>query len=156
MVDALKDIVGILDRLPQYTIWVLCGLLFYKVIIIGSWFSIIRLIINRSYAYLTRAVPEPPIQKVEISGRFVTTEPAYKEFLSTIDTLLMKRNYLRAPIKGSKANVIFDANHSYLNREDVLWLRHAIIRAADEEDLIIRKAIDEQKSMEEIKAELSK
>ena len=63
MIEALKEIVAIIEKLPHMALWILAGLLFYKVVIIGSWFGIAKLLIERTHSYLTRPpIPKPPEQ----------------------------------------------------------------------------------------------
>lgn len=59
MIDALKEIVVLVEKLPNIAIWILAGLLFYKVVVIGSWFGIAKLLIERSYSYLKLKAEEP-------------------------------------------------------------------------------------------------
>jgi len=62
MVEALKEVMGLVKEMPHYALWILAGLLAYKVIVIGSWVSVIRLALNHIYKILSKP-KEPNILK---------------------------------------------------------------------------------------------
>ena len=69
MVDAMKEIMDIIKQMPELAIWVLAGLLFYKVVIIGSWFGIARLVIIKLYdGYSKPRTTAPSLQPGGVSS----------------------------------------------------------------------------------------
>lgn len=54
MLQELKEILGIIKDLPHMVMWVLAGLLFYKVTIVGSIYGVIKLAIEKIYLVLTK------------------------------------------------------------------------------------------------------
>jgi len=51
MIEALKEVLTIIEKLPHMALWILAGLLFYKIVIIGSWFGIAKLLIERLHSF---------------------------------------------------------------------------------------------------------
>jgi hypothetical protein len=49
--DELQIIVNMVKTLPTFALWVLAGLLFYKVTVIGPIFGILRLLINKVFEW---------------------------------------------------------------------------------------------------------
>jgi hypothetical protein len=49
--DELQVIVNMVKTLPTLAIWVLAGLLFYKVTVVGSIFGILKLLINKVFEW---------------------------------------------------------------------------------------------------------
>jgi len=62
MVDELKELVAVVNSLPQLALWVAVGFWAYKVIIIGSVYGVIKLAINKAYSAMTR----PGSQRIEV------------------------------------------------------------------------------------------
>lgn len=117
MVEAAKELLDLIKHAPEYTMWVLCGILFYKVFIIGSWIAIARLLINKVYDYLTT-----PIEKTieyDINDRFITRDGAHIKFFALIDQ-----------VRKLNKNGI---NSNYLHMQDVEWLEKAIIEKIERE-----------------------
>jgi len=54
MVDELKELIAVVNSLPQLALWVAVGFWAYKVIIIGSVYGVIKLAINKAYSAMTR------------------------------------------------------------------------------------------------------
>jgi hypothetical protein len=52
--DELQVVVNMVKTLPTLAIWVLAGILLYKVTIIGSIFGILKLLINRVFEWQTQ------------------------------------------------------------------------------------------------------
>lgn len=51
MIEELKQILLIIKDLPHMVMWVLAGLLLYKVVVVGSVYGVIRLAIIKLYDY---------------------------------------------------------------------------------------------------------
>lgn len=52
MIQEVQDLIKVISHLPDYVLWVLAGLLFYKIFIIGNIYAVLRLAINKLYDYL--------------------------------------------------------------------------------------------------------
>ena len=61
MMDLLNEVMGLVEKMPELATWVLAGLLFYKVVYIGSTFGILRLAINSGFKYLSDRAKEPTV-----------------------------------------------------------------------------------------------
>lgn len=51
--EELKLLIEMVANLPQMALWVLAGFWAYKVIVIGSFYGVIKLGINKTYGWLT-------------------------------------------------------------------------------------------------------
>lgn len=63
MLEELKQLIELIKGMPHMVMWVLAGLLFYKVVIIGSWFS------------------------YDLGRHFITTDGTFDSFLAIIGAL---------------------------------------------------------------------
>jgi hypothetical protein len=52
--DELQVVVNMVKTIPTLAVWVLAGLLLYKVTVIGSIFGILKLLINRAFEWHTK------------------------------------------------------------------------------------------------------
>lgn len=67
--EAAKELLEMVKHAPEYTLWVLLGILFYKVFIAGSWIMIARLLILKTHHIIMN--PQQTIKEVEYKfGRF--------------------------------------------------------------------------------------
>jgi len=99
MIEALKDMVEIVKHLPEYTIWVLIGLLAYKLFVVGSIYGCIRLAINRLSEYLMRERVE--VVKFDLEGHFLSKADKH--------ALLALLEALKYGYGGSSTNYISSA-----------------------------------------------
>ena len=67
MFQALNEVVQIIKELPAYAVWIIAGFMFYKITIVGSIYSVIRLAINRTFDWLSR--DKVVIEKFEIYNK---------------------------------------------------------------------------------------
>lgn len=81
--ELLKEIADLLDKFPQLALWILTGLLFYKVVIIGSYFGILRLLILKGHDYLRS--PKEVIQKIKITDHCYSHDGADAELLRFLE-----------------------------------------------------------------------
>lgn len=54
MVELLGQLMEMIKGMPDLAVWVLAGVLLYKVVLVGSWIGVIRLLINKVYAGFTK------------------------------------------------------------------------------------------------------
>lgn len=102
--DELKELVGLINQLPQLALWVLTGFWAYKVICVGTMFGVIRFITLHLYKWKTQ-----PKQYVIKSS--IITE-------ATKDSLEIEISRLGKVTSGTGYNYIHDS--------DVNWLRTKI------------------------------
>ena len=110
MLEIIKEAGTILKDLPDLAIWILVGILFYKVFIIGGTINLIKFIVNKVHDYLTK--PKEVTTNVRIDNRFITHDGTYRDFLSLLDKI---HSHVNTPSKGE-----------YLHHRDVQWMREAI------------------------------
>lgn len=54
MVELMQQLMEIVKGMPQLAIWVLAGILFYKTVIVGSVFGILKLLINKGASVMSQ------------------------------------------------------------------------------------------------------
>lgn len=87
MIEALKEISDIIKQLPHLSIWILAGLLFYKVVIIGSWFGIARLVILKTHDLITKHMEEAKQPQDLKIGNILIDDKLEPEFRAAIANL---------------------------------------------------------------------
>lgn len=117
MIEAMKEVVDLVKQLPELSIWILCGVLIYKVIIIGSWFGIARLLIVKLHNFATSPRKIENVHKID--RYFITCDGAYDRFMACVHRLRHKRT--RSPAT------------EYIHLSDVAWLEEAIKEKEDRE-----------------------
>jgi hypothetical protein len=106
MISEAKELIDLILKLPHMALWILTGVLFYKVVIIGSWFGIARLLIERGYSILTKP------REFQVLGLTLTAEVGED----------LKFALLNIPTSGK-----------YIYAADVQWLRQAIAEKREAE-----------------------
>lgn len=104
MLEIIKEAGTILKDLPELAIWILLGILFYKVVIVGSIFGIIKLAINSAKEVAIK--PKEKIIKYDIGKKFIKTDGAHSSFMELLDLL----------------NSGVSINSDYVHRADVDFL----------------------------------
>lgn len=115
MLEIIKEAGIILKDLPDLAIWILVGILFYKVFIIGGTISLIKYLITKCHSYLTlkdenKSKPKEVITKYDINGRFITSDGALGIFNQLLDEM----------------HTGCGVNSSYIHKRDVEFLLEAI------------------------------
>lgn len=77
MIEIIKEASTMLKDLPELAIWILVGILFYKIFIIGGIIAVIKLAINKFHDLAknssdNKVKPKEVITKHEIDGLFIT------------------------------------------------------------------------------------
>ena len=111
--DELKELVGLINSLPQIALWVMVGFWAYKVIVVGSVYGVIRLAISKAY----EAFAKP--REFTLDDMSITAGVAAD----------LKNELKRALVYG----------HIQLNRMDAAWLREAITEKQDRENAFMRE-----------------
>jgi hypothetical protein len=108
--EELRMLLEMVAKLPTMAVWVLLGIFAYKVVIVGSIFGVLRLLIIKMHDWLTR----PPQHK------YVEIRPMLDGLCvsGTKDELMHELKRLRG------VNVCIDS--SYIHPSTVDWLREAI------------------------------
>ncbi len=92
MVEIIKEASGLLEKLPELSIWILCGILFYKVIFLGSIFGIIRLFINKFHDYLKGEKKTT----ISLDKHFIMHDTTPGLFLELIASIPKATNYIHS------------------------------------------------------------
>ena len=144
MIEALREIVGMVKDLPEFALWILFGYLFYKLFVIGSIYGVIRLGINKYFNY-AKGKNKAVTLKVNKLGDFVFTEETGAQLGAVLDTL---SKYHDAKTKLNMENdpdylnmaaeeqllitqlhvqsLFYGGGNQWLNERGVLWLRDAV------------------------------
>jgi len=114
MIEIIKEAGEILKDLPDLAIWILVGILFYKVFIIGGIIAVIKLAINKTHSIMeissnNKVKPKEVVTKYEIDNYFITD--AKDKF-----DLLIKE------LRGARTSI----NSKYIHNDDVCFLLDAI------------------------------
>jgi hypothetical protein len=110
--DELKMLVEVVAGLPTLTVWVLVGYLVYKLAIVGSWFAIARLCVDKLHNWMITPKIEL-IQRKDVLDRLVIE--------SCFEDLMVQLHRIR-----NKGNKGFSSKSNYIHTGDVAWLRNAI------------------------------
>jgi hypothetical protein len=112
MLDELKEVIGMLDKLPALALWVIAGFWAYKVIVVGSIYGVVRFAIDKIHNVLvTRKAREVEYKEIRpmLDGMCIRAET---------DRLIAQLHRLRGKGLG------FDSE--YIHDRSVNWLREAI------------------------------
>tara|TARA_R110000868_G_scaffold173530_1_gene409685 strand:+ start:3303 stop:3671 length:369 start_codon:yes stop_codon:yes gene_type:complete len=112
MIEIIKEAGEILKDLPDLAIWILMGILFYKVFIIGGIIAVIKLAINKCHSIMelssnNKVKPKEVITKYQLEDYFIT------------DAM--------APFKALITELRMNGKHNtYIHKSDVEFLLDAI------------------------------
>jgi len=106
--DVLQQLVDMVKDMPSLAIWVLAGLLMYKIVMIGSWFGIARLVILKGH----ECIVKPRKKEYLFGSHFIGGAGIANEFLGLI-----------ASIKNSNGSSYVS---EYVHDGDLSWFREAI------------------------------
>lgn len=70
--DELKILIETVANLPNLTVWVLVGFLSYKIVVVGSIYSVIRLLIEKTHNWLTKPTAFT-FSDITVDARTMTT-----------------------------------------------------------------------------------
>jgi uncharacterized protein YqhQ len=115
VVGIVKELAEVLKDLPDLAIWIMIGILFYKVVIVGSIFGIIKLAITKAHDAITKP-------------KTVVTEYKLDDVVYQYDGSLMKlKDFLRGVVSlnngyrlsTDEVNFIIEAYEEKIQRENV-------------------------------------
>ena len=112
MIEIIKEIGGVLKDLPDLAIWILAGILFYKVFIVGSIFGIVKLAINKTHGVLTK--PKEVIYKYKYGQHFIN-DRVHEEMLLLISAVRKNRE------QRTKSTSV-----EYIHSSDIAHLRELL------------------------------
>lgn len=92
MIEIIKEAGTILKDLPELAIWILVGILFYKVFLVGSALALIKYCVNKLSIYLVlqsnnKFKPREVTTKYDLGGRFITHDGTMDKFLKLLDRM---------------------------------------------------------------------
>ena len=127
MLEIIKEAGTVLKDLPDLAIWILVGVLLYKVFIIGGFISVFKFTVNKVITYLhnkkeIEARPKTIITKYEINKLFI--DDAMAEFEVLLDELRLQR-------MGGTSGGGFKSD--YIHRSDITFLRCAMAEKKERE-----------------------
>lgn len=111
MFSELKELLTMVQGLPNMVLWVLGGFLVYKLAIAGSIWSTVRLAIVKTHDYYNNKKARPIYTKFELGRYFITCDSTPDEFMAAI-----------RKIRNAKTSIETD----YIHDGDVRWLHEAI------------------------------
>lgn len=101
--EELKLLIEMVADLPQMALWVLVGFFIYKVVIVGSIYGVLRLLIERAHSWLTT----PRERLVQ-----------HKNMIGDITCLVDPEDVIRQLQRVSTTTM--------MHQSDLRWLREAI------------------------------
>jgi hypothetical protein len=123
MINELRELLQLIEKLPSMVMWVLGGFLLYKLVITGSIWATVRLLINKTHNYFTmkkvEAQEESKITKIQIGDLFITSDASASRFVSLLHSL-------RDTNGGGYAS-------SYVHLSDIRWLEGAVYDKREKE-----------------------
>lgn len=115
MLEIIKEAGTILKDLPELAVWILIGILFYKVFIIGSSLAFAKYCVNKLHDFLTK--PKEVIRKVDVSDRFICHDGTFNRFINLLDKVKAHSEWLNQNLVSK-----------YFHGRDVAWLEKAVER----------------------------
>lgn len=115
MFEAAKELMDLVKHAPEYTMWVLLGILFYKIFIIGSWIAIAKLLINRLFNWLTlsRTTPKEIVWDL---GDFVISNDAKNKLVSLLREVDDHRNYPRKSLDPFRHQLLYSVDIDWMSQ----------------------------------------
>ncbi len=107
--EELQLLIGMVADLPTMAIWVLLFFFIYKVVIIGSIYSTIKLGISKLHSWAITPKEKLVNMKHDFDGILITGE--YHKFKKQLERL-----------RGIRSSSIYD----YIHATDIKWLQEAI------------------------------
>ena len=119
MIEELKQLLNVVEKMPEMVLWVIAGFGIYKLVVYlsttGAIYITLRLLIEKIHDAKTR----PQVKTVEVSldKRFIINDGTLIRFYEVIDLVHMHR---------SKESAF---PSSYLHGRDIEWLRNVVKEA---------------------------
>lgn len=115
MIELVKELAQVLKDLPDLAIWIMAGLLFYKIFIIGGSIGLAKYAINKLHDFMKtnanyKHVPKKTITEYDLAGRFIVQNGTFSSFLNLLDEIH----------SGS------GINSKYIHKHDVDFLIEAV------------------------------
>jgi hypothetical protein len=113
MIEELKELVTLLNSLPQLALWVALGFWAYKVIIVGSIYGVIRFVSAKMFEHLSLRKNPPPVDvdlRGKVEGIVITRE------VEGLLTQIKRLRGLQSTLTGGKRS-------EYIHRAEIEWLQ---------------------------------
>lgn len=114
MIEIIKELAGVLKDLPDMAIWIMLGILFYKVFIIGGTISLAKYAINKLHDFMSKSsdnkhAPKEITTTYDIGGRFISSDGALGLFNQLLDEIHTGVNIDSHYIHRSDVEFLLDA-----------------------------------------------
>lgn len=115
MLEILREAGTILKDLPELAIWILLGILVYKIFIVGGVIGLIKFAIGKMHSYLTLRnnnanKPKEIVTKYDIGARFIKNDGTLGVFNQLLD----------------EVHTGVGINSDYIHKQDVQFLLDAV------------------------------
>lgn len=122
MIEELKQILTMVQNLPDKVLHVLAGFAIYKLVMwlssVGAVTMLIKLAINKTYDAYTFSNSKPIVHEWKIDNRFITSDGTYRRFIELLDRLPGTRTVgSSAYIHDADIKFLTDAFREKLERE---------------------------------------
>lgn len=119
--EELKLLIEAVAGLPTLTLWVLVGYLIYKLAIIGSWFAVAKLLIEKLHNYL-------------ITPKFMNQK-------DVVDKLVIDNAFPELMVQLHRLTGKSAGGSHYIHTSSVKWLREAIDDKENKEKTMPPKSV---------------
>lgn len=89
MIQELRELLGVVEKLPAMTLWVLGGFAVYKLVVYlsttGAVVMLVRLAIEKLHDYKVRPPQPDPPKAVSLERIFITSDGTYERFRSILE-----------------------------------------------------------------------
>lgn len=125
--EELKLIIETVANLPTLTVWVLCGYLLYKIIVIGSIYGVVRLAISKLHDWAVQKQKRGEDITLTLDGMQFDTVSSKSQLLTQLQRLC----FIGRPAEHSSGQVYSEYG--------VRYLREAIDKMYEVEEERLRK-----------------
>lgn len=122
MVEIVKELASVLKDLPDMAIWIMLGILFYKVFIIGGSIGLAKYFINKVHDFSRvnselKHGPKEVTTKYNLSDRFICHDGTFSSFMSLLDEIHSGCGINSNYIHKSDVDFLISAVREKKNRE---------------------------------------
>lgn len=114
MIEIIKELASVLKDLPDMAVYIMAGILFYKVFIIGGSISLAKYAINKLHDYLrtnsdNKVKPKEITTRYDIGGRFIKSDGTLGLFNQLLDEIQTGVNIDSQYIHKSDVDFLLEA-----------------------------------------------
>ena len=118
MIELIREVGGILKELPDMALYILVGLLFYKVFIIGSSFALAKFGITKLHDYLINKPEKLSVTKFSLDKHFIIHNGTPDMFMELVRKM---------------KNLSHNTASNYVHESDVYYVIEAIQKKKERE-----------------------